>query len=267
MLFNIVITISYITDMSIGFNGHNDDFLYMLELTEYEIIDSEISDSEVYLYSTNSLPLYGGNMPANSLNQWGDVILYFLLPIVGVVTVADFSSGAVKNLLASGINRTKYFLSKLFLSFAIVMTMFLSYTVLPTIAVTIDNGFGDGFASGTLVSLAGRSLLVLAATSFAIMLAFVTKKAAGMIGGYLAALLGTTTVLLILAGINGRFWPWLEYEFISSFNRFAVTYETTLGIGFNLSTTDTTRIVMMGFVILAFSVSIGFMAFRKAEIK
>ena len=167
---NLLLTISYFGDGP-GFRGPS---IYIEGMEDDMMVDID-----------TGLPAYGGNMPALTMS---DFTLYFILPVIGLISVVDFSSGAVKNLLSTGTNRTKYYFSKLILSCTVVATMFISFILIPTVVITIGRGFGDGFAEGTLVMFLGRFLLIMAATTFAVMLSFVTKKAAAMTGIYLAAL-------------------------------------------------------------------------------
>jgi len=244
LLINILITISFFGDGP----GFSFDVGFYSEGMEYDIIVEDID--------TGMLPFYGGNMPAYTTS---DMILYFIIPVIVFISVIDFSSGTVKNVLSTGVNRTKYYFSKLILSCSVVATMFILFMLIPTIVITIANGFGDGFAEGTLVMFSGRFLLVLAATSFAIMLSFVTKKAVAMTGAYLGALLAPAMILIILAQINDIFWVWIDYEFLSSFGHLDVHWDS--------STAETVRVFIMGAVILVGSIIIGIRSFKKAEIK
>ena len=246
LLIILLITISSFGGGS-GFSGPS---IYVVRMEDDTMEDDTIVDIDT------GLPFYGGNMPNHIMS---DIILYFILPVIGFISVIDFSSSAVKNVLATGTNRIKYYFSKLILSCLVVAAMFISFILIPTIIITIARGFGDGFAEGTLVMLLGRFLLVMAATSFAVMLSFVTKKAAAMTGIYLAALLAPPMILLILAQINDMFWDWLNFEFLSSFGN--------LDVQMNLPTADTVRIFILGAVILVGSIIIGIMSFRKAEIE
>jgi len=221
-----------------------------------EIGFEEMEYDDDYVDVGAGLPFYGGNIPTYVTSE---IILIFILPIINFISIADFSSGAVGNAIATGINRKSHYLSKMILSCLIVAIMFISFIFIPTVIVTIFNGFGGGFAKGTLVMFLGRFLLTMAATSFAIMLSFVTKKAEKVMGIYFLVLFAPNMILHILGQIYGVFRNWVDYEFISSFVQLDVQYY--------LSTTDTVRIFVMGAVVLVLSVVIGLWSFRKAEIR
>jgi len=83
----------------------------------------------------------------NQLYQmaYADSFFYFFLPILVIFITADFSGGTVKNILARGGSRTKYYLSKLTVSAIFCSIIVFIYATLPFILGTIIHGSGDYF--------------------------------------------------------------------------------------------------------------------------
>ncbi|MDR0978938.1 MAG: ABC transporter permease subunit, partial [Lachnospiraceae bacterium] len=74
-----------------------------------------------------------------------DNLFYFFLPIIVAVITTDFVSGTARNVLAQGVSRTKYYLSKLLLVGLLSSTFIIIYETLPFAIATIKFGVGNYF--------------------------------------------------------------------------------------------------------------------------
>jgi len=189
-------------------------------------------------------------------------ILYFLLPLISLVTIVDFSSGAVKNALSSGVSRTKYFFAKLTLSFIFCAVFLLVYALLSVLLSTLVSGFGGTF-DGVFISwfvkiLLSQLWLCLATVCAANFFAFLMRSP-GFVGVFIAFLLVPSLLVYGLTFIN----RWFENLFY---------FDLTMTIGLMaridlLTAGEITKILVVGAVYIVASVIGGLVVFRKAEIK
>jgi ABC-type transport system involved in multi-copper enzyme maturation permease subunit len=62
-----------------------------------------------------------------------DFLVYFLLSVIIVVVSSDFSSNAVRNVLAGGVSRTKYYISKLITAIGFCVILACSSIIVPSV--------------------------------------------------------------------------------------------------------------------------------------
>jgi len=229
-----------------------------------ESIEAIANDSTEQLSAERSAAFRAptGTMVVNKATSSSNNVLYFLLPLVIFVSIADFSSGGAKNTLAGGINRAKYYFSKLILTFILCAIFLLIYVLLSILLASIFNGFGgtfDGaFIAGVLKILLSQLWLCLAAVCVANFFAFLLRSAA-YVGVYIAFLLLPPLLLYSLSLVN----EW----FINLFD-----YELTMNIGLManigaLSGGEIAKSMLIGAGYIAAAVIGGFAIFKKAEIK
>jgi len=189
-------------------------------------------------------------------------VLFFLLPLVVFVSVADFTSGGAKNTLAGGVNRVKYYFSKLLLSFVLCVVYLLVYVLLSILLATVFNGFGGvfngAFIAGVVKILISQLWLCLAAVCVANFFAFLFQSSA-YVGAFIAFLLMPVLIIIALTFINEWFANLMYYELTMSIGRMAF-------IG-TLSAGEITQVILVGAGYIAASVIGGLAIFKKAEIK
>jgi len=191
-----------------------------------------------------------------------DGILYIMLPLLVVISTADFTSGAVKNTLAGGMSRLGYYVSKLTLSCITGTLLLFAYVLLSTIFATVISGFGGTldweYISGVLKIFAMQLWLVLALTCVGHFFIFAMRSWA-VIGVYIAFLLAPSLVLFMLTFINRWFENLLIYDLTMGFS--AVLNISAMPAG------DIIKIILIGAGYIVAATVGGFLLFRRAEIK
>jgi len=204
----------------------------------------------------------GVNTPGLIATQMEN-FLFYLLPVIVIVTGAIFSHNTVKNDIAFGVSRTKLYLSKLILSSVICLLLMLFYVGFCTAMALVINGFGGSAPVGHWVELlqifSSQFVLILGYIGFGVFLAFVTKRTAAVNGGFIAFIFVPLFILSMLVLINDNLVWLMEYDMFSN-----VTALANLPY---METREILRALGIGaFVFLGSTIS-GIMIFRRAEIK
>jgi len=204
---------------------------------------------------------FGAEAPYTAMT-FTDGILYILLPLLTFISTADFTSGVVKNTLAGGMSRSKYYISKLTLSCITCTLLLIAYVLLSTIFATLISGFGGTFnweyISSVIKVFAMQLWLVLALTCVGHFFIFITRSGS-FIGVYIAFLLVPSLVLFLLSLIN----RWFENLLI---------YDLTMGLSMLLNVSvmpanDIIKIILIGAGFIVAATIGGFLYIKKAEIK
>ena len=226
----------------------------------YDTVDTiQNIDSETDMTDLSPRPT-GAEAPFRAMTQ-SDTVLYFLIPLLTLTTVVDFSSGAAKNTLASGVSRGTYYASKLIFSCAIVTLMLVTMVLLATLANTIINGFGGtldkALFSGVMKIFLPQLWLCLAAACAANFFIFILRSGS-FVGVYIAYLFAPM-LFLLLSLVHSWFNNLFDYDLIMNIGKLAYFDMLTPG--------EITRALMIGTIHLLAAVFSGFLLFRKAEIK
>jgi len=255
----IVLQVTAGAYMNVGVSA---DDIYMLDML------SESDDTMMQLVDASSnsgiepfqRPL-GAESPYTAM-AFSDGIIYILLPLLVFISTVDFTSGAVKNTLAGGMSRLRYYVSKLALSCITGTLLLIAYVLLSTIFATVISGFGGtldwAYISGVLKVFAMQLWLVLALTCVGHFFIFITRSGS-FIGIYIVFLMGPSLVLLLLSFIN----RWFENLLI---------YDLTMGLGMALNISvmpagDIFKLILIGAGYIVATTVGGFLIFRRAEIK
>ena len=189
-------------------------------------------------------------------------VLFFMLPLVIFVSIVDFSSGGAKNTLAGGVNRAKFYFSKLLLSFFLCALFLLIYVLLSILLASVFNGFGGSF-DGAFVMLVVKILLTqlwlcLAGVCVANFFAFLFRSPA-FVGVYIAFLLLPPLLIFALTFINEWFSKLFDYELTMNIGLMA-----NMGA---LSAGEVIRVMLIGAGYIAAAGVGGLAIFKRAEIK
>jgi hypothetical protein len=185
------------------------------------------------------------------------------------ISAADFKTNTVKNLLAGGVSRTKYYLAKLILTAGMCVFMMLFFLIMSIIIATILNGFGGDFNMAFIKQIAKIYLpqlyLLFTFGSIGTFLIFTIKNTASLNTIYIAL----TIAPMIILSIAGR--DLIRYDLILAMQYFAIDeiYTTVFGIEIT-GTRDFSNlniILMLAGVYILVTTIGGIMLFRKAEIK
>jgi len=214
----------------------------------YELIEA-VPDN----YMTGAM---GAELAVNGMNN---TVFYFLAGIISI-SIAAFSSGAVKNELTMGISRTKYYISKWILSCVFSVAVMVVTLALFVLFATIVDGFGswDGIFGETMRIFGLQSLLAIGFSSVCVFLCFVTRRTGAALGLFLAFVLVPTFILAMLDMSFTWAMDMALYDMFFLFGAFArSTYmsgEVVRGV-----------LVAVGYTLV--STVGGIYLFRKAEIK
>jgi ABC-2 type transport system permease protein len=197
-----------------------------------------------------------------ALNSIESLSYYFVIPFIVAVTMATFSSGAVKNELPTGISRMSFYLSKWVLTSVLcIVFMVISFCLSITFAIFVGGvGYwGDGHFANVMASLGMQAFAMLAVNSVATFLCFITRKTAAAVGAYFAVILVPMMTASMLSVAFPRAAEFLYYDLISQFVWFAQTAA--------LSAMEFTRGTLVILVYLVLPMIAGIAIFRRAEIR
>ena len=212
--------------------------------------------------SLGDLSVTGANAPFIAMEE-ADLLLYFMLPLVIFIACADFSSGTVKNVLSSGVSRSKYYASKLLLSCVFCVVLITAKVVIATASATLIHGFGGVFGIDYAVSVLKPFLmqlfLLISATCVCVFLVFTTKKTAAVNGIYIAWAFVPILILSMLMDVSENAVELMHYDLTLNIKAFAnFTARTSEDIS--------RALIICGFYILASTV-MGIVLFNRSEIK
>lgn len=190
-------------------------------------------------------------------------LLYLVLPLLILIGCVDFSSGAAKNTMGSGVSRSKYYCSKLILTGVCSALLMLIYVLLSFLLAVAVNGF-DGIFNGEFIWNVTKIFLpqlwlLLAGVCVGNFFVFAFRRSAAAIGIYIAFLLVPPIIILALSFASDWFTRLFDYELTSGIN--SLTNINTMSSG------DIIKFLAIGAGYAAVSIIAGLAIFKKAEIK
>ncbi|MCL2807049.1 MAG: ABC transporter permease [Coriobacteriia bacterium] len=217
--------------------------------------NEEMPADEVFLTPT------GAEAPFR-VTGYTHILMFILLPLLIFITTADFTSGAAKNTLASGVSRLKYYCSKLIMSCATCTLLLLIYVVASTLAATLISGFGGTLDGAYITEVSkvffSQLLLCLAVTCVGTFFVFAVRSLA-VIGAFIAFMLVPSLLLSVLSVFDEWFITLLSYDLCASMSMMSQ-------VG-SMPSEDITKIMLVGAGYLIVAAVAGFAVFRKAEIQ
>lgn len=206
--------------------------------------------------------LTGKNAPLVMADGSSDII-YFLLPFIVIIAAADFSNGTVKNLLSSGLSRSRYFMSKLILVGAVCVLLVLTYVLTAIVTGSIVNGLGGDINLEYMRKIAEvyipQLYLIFAYACIGLFLAFVLKSKSALISVYIAYSLVPILAIMMLGDINESFYNLMDYEIVLVTKSFAYPD--------GAFPPDLPRALIIGAVYILGCTAGSLLLFRKSEIK
>lgn len=235
------------------------------------VISLLISGSSVYLLAWD-YNRTGYNMfkPYDSLMGISDGLAFSALPLIIAVAIfipSDFSFGTIKNMICSGASRVNIYLSKLVVSYAIVISYMLINMVCCGIVGASMGEVGEYTRDTYLMMLKilGYALLVqLALVSICVMISFLIRKKSIVIT--VAILLNTIIVNFLASIIDFCVKRITSMEDFSSIKYFPGSY---LDVGMNIDSMPKndliTSLIVCGVYIVVCTL-IGLIVFKKVDI-
>ena len=195
--------------------------------------------------------------------SFGSGVIEIIIGIlVGALIAKEYSQGTIKNFLAYGKRREEFYLAK-FVSMVIAVTIILVVmTILPTIVVTLMNGWGQAFEISQLLGMIKTFVASVIAGSavaaLAMIIATLVKSNGATIGITVAIFIGIPTLARFLYGI----YPWLDrvYEVLPFYN-------SALATSIKAGNGDLLRTVIISLVTIAISLFVGIKIFKSQDIK
>jgi len=191
-----------------------------------------------------------------------ETLVFFLLPLVIIISAAAFSNGTVKNEIAWGITRLRFFMSKAMLCAAAALILVLFYMAGGLLLATVVSGFGGpaphGFWVGMFKAVGLQFALLVVMGWIGNFLVFVTKRSSATIAVYIAFCLVPRLLIPLLASLYGGLAGLVNYDLYSVMIALRVTSQ--------LNPRDT--IIFLAVCTFWITVSLlgGLVLFKKAEI-
>lgn len=195
--------------------------------------------------------------------SFGSGVIEIIIGIlVGALIAKEYSQGTIKNFLAYGKRREEFYLAK-FVSMVIAVTIILAVmTILPTIVVTLMNGWGQAFEISQLLGMIKTFVASVIAGSavaaLAMIIATLVKSNGATIGITVAIFIGIPTLARFLYGI----YSWFDrvYEVLPFYN-------SALATSIKAGNGDLLRSVIISLVTIAISLFVGIKIFKSQDIK
>lgn len=195
--------------------------------------------------------------------SFGSGVIEIIIGIlVGALIAKEYSQGTIKNFLAYGKRREEFYLAK-FVSMVIAVTIILAVmTILPTIVVTLMNGWGQAFEISQLLGMIKTFVASViagsAVASLAMIIATLVKGNGATIGITVAIFIGIPTLAGFLYGI----YSWFDrvYEVLPFYN-------SALATSIKAGNGDLLRSVIISLVTIAISLFVGIKIFKSQDIK
>ena len=195
--------------------------------------------------------------------SFGSGVIEIIIGIlVGALIAKEYSQGTIKNFLAYGKRREEFYLAK-FVSMVIAVTIILAVmTILPTIVVTLMNGWGQAFEISQLLGMIKTFVASVIAGSavaaLAMIIATLVKGNGATIGITVAIFIGIPTLARFLYGI----YSWFDrvYEVLPFYN-------SALATSIKAGNGDLLISVIISLVTIAISLFVGIKIFKSQDIK
>ena len=195
--------------------------------------------------------------------SFGSGVIETLIGIlVAALMAKEYSQGTIKNFLAYGKKREEFYLAK-FIAIVVGVAIILAVmTILPTIASTIMNGWGQAFEFSQLLGMIKTFIASLIASSavaaLAMVIATLVKSNGATIGITVAIFIGVPTFAGFLYGI----YPWFDrvYEVLPFYN-------SALATSIKAGNGDLLRSILIATVTIVISLFVGVRVFKSQDIK
>jgi ABC-type transport system involved in multi-copper enzyme maturation permease subunit len=221
-------------------------------INEQEGSDRSISDYRKAMKKSSEYKL-DRDILAQNMN------LYYVFIFVAALALAvDFSGGNIKNTLSSAISRKKYFISKSVFIALFCLVLFFANTYITYFSNLIFNGakMSSGLGAVTKISLL-QLPEVLALTSFLTGVAFLTKKTSIFNTVTISFIMLFQLLLSLVTSVFHIKKKYLNYELQTMFGK--------------LANHPSKEYMLHGYILCGILIVvcyvIGYLAFRKAEIK
>lgn len=196
-------------------------------------------------------------------SSFGSGVIEILIGIlVAALMAKEYSQGTIKNFLAYGKRREEFYLAKFTAIVVAIAIILVVIAILPTIVVTIINGWGQTFEFSQLLGMIKTFIAALIASSavaaLVMVIATLVKSNGATIGITVAIFIG----IPIFAGLLYGVYPWFDrfYEVLPFYN-------SALATSIKAGNGDLLRSVIISLVTIAISLFVGIKIFKSQDIK
>lgn len=195
--------------------------------------------------------------------SFGSGIMEILIGILVAALIAkEYSQGTIKNFLAYGKKREEFYLAKFVAMIVGIAIISAVMTILPTVVVTMMNGWGQEFEFSQVLGMVKTFVVSLTASSAVVALVMViatlVKSNGATIGITVAVFIGVPTFAGFLYGI----YPWFDkiYEVLPFYN-------SALATSIKAGNVDLLRSLLIALVTIVISLFAGIRIFKAQDIK
>ena len=196
-------------------------------------------------------------------SSFGSGVIEILIGIlVSALMAKEYSQGTIKNFLAYGKRREEFYLAKFTAIVVAIAIILVVIAILPTIVVTIINGWGQTFEFSQLLGMIKTFIAVLIASSavaaLVMVIATLVKSNGATIGITVAIFIG----IPIFAGLLYGVYPWFDrfYEVLPFYN-------SALATSIKAGNGDLLRSILIALVTIVISLLAGIRIFKSQDIK
>jgi ABC-2 type transport system permease protein len=196
-------------------------------------------------------------------SSFGSGVIEILIGIlVSALMAKEYSQGTIKNFLAYGKRREEFYLAKFTAIVVAIAIILVVIAILPTIVVTIINGWGQTFEFSQLLGMIKTFIAVLIASSavaaLVMVIATLVKSNGATIGITVAIFIG----IPIFAGFLYGIYPWFDrfYEVLPFYN-------SALATSIKAGNGDLLRSILIALVTIVISLLAGIRIFKSQDIK
>lgn len=195
--------------------------------------------------------------------SFGSGVMEILIGILVAALIAkEYSQGTIKNFLAYGKKREEFYLAKFVSMIVAIAIISAVMTILPTVVVTMMNGWGQEFEFSQVLGMVKTFVVSLTASSAVVALVMViatlVKSNGATIGITVAVFIGVPTFAGFLYGI----YPWFDkiYEVLPFYN-------SALATSIKAGNADLLRALLIALVTIVISLFAGIRIFKAQDIK
>ena len=196
-------------------------------------------------------------------SSFGSGVIEILIGIlVSALMAKEYSQGTIKNFLAYGKRREEFYLAKFTAIVVAIAIILVVIAILPTIVVTIINGWGQTFEFSQLLGMIKTFIASLIASSavaaLVMVIATLVKSNGATIGITVAIFIG----IPIFAGLLYGVYPWFDrfYEVLPFYN-------SALATSIKAGNGDLLRSILIALVTIVISLLAGIRIFKSQDIK
>ncbi len=233
---------------------------------DVEVSSSSSSSSAALANLELDVPALSGRQAPGAMLAGADQLLYFMLMVINVVAMTDFSTGAVRNVLANGTSRTTYYFAKLLLCFTFCAVLHALSIVVAVITATLHVGFGEFLGQPTLWGIlrayGAQTLMLCAATAVGVALAFTVKRGVALNAWYLVFFLVVPMVVYMVGQIVPSMIRFFEYDYVINLRSLAQLANREPMPGNELL-----RCAAITLALLVGSTGLGLRHFRRCEVR